>query len=381
MKFKRVEIQAFKAYNDVKDGTFDFTTSSHEIADFISIYAPNGFGKSSFYDAVEWGLTNRISRLDGNNLTLTNKEAMQENKDGFVKLYVTSSKAPISNKITKQPVDEKTAGQEHFREVIVSQERIDAFLKEEDAGIRYNKFMRSFGDLHLNNNYNIITELIKLNDRKIEILTHELKRWQGIRALLKTEELMQVFEEIAAEKDFLENRVAPRLEQERQALSEFLGKQVESFFNVKLIHALFRKIDPNPASKAVSFKCDFNAGRPLLNMFVTGEADPVVPTLHFSAAQLNILSLCIFLSKALSRKDDKGMPVDCIFIDDPIQYLDSINILSTIDLLRSIVVNQGKQIILSTRDENLHQLLQKKIPPGKFKAKYLELETPGIVKQ
>ena len=72
--------------------------------------------------------------------------------------------------------------------------------------------------------------------------------------------------------------------------------------------------------------------------------------------------------------------VDCIFIDDPIQSMDSINILSTIDLFRSIVVNLGKQIILSTHDENFQNLLKKKIPDDLFPAKYLELETFGKVK-
>lgn len=47
-----------------------------------------------------------------------------------------------------------------------------------------------------------------------------------------------------------------------------------------------------------------------------------------------------FLAKASNTKDGKGKPIDCIFVDDPIQSMDSINILSTIDLLRSIVVNQ-----------------------------------------
>ncbi len=70
-----------------------------------------------------------------------------------------------------------------------------------------------------------------------------------------------------------------------------------------------------------------------------------------------------------------------IFIDDPIQSMDSINILSTIDLIRSIVFNQKKQIVLSTHDDNFFNLLQKKIPPGKFKAKYIELETFGKVKR
>ncbi|WP_294083904.1 hypothetical protein [Proteiniphilum sp. UBA5384] len=87
------------------------------------------------------------------------------------------------------------------------------------------------------------------------------------------------------------------------------------------------------------------------------------------------------MAKALNAKDNEGNSVDCIFIDDPIQSMDSINILSTIDLLRSISVNMRKQIVLATHDENFHNLLQKKIPSNRFNAKYIELETFGKVKQ
>ena len=93
-----------------------------------------------------------------------------------------------------------------------------------------------------------------------------------------------------------------------------------------------------------------------------------------------VLSLCIFLAKALNAKDDDGNSIDCIFVDDPIQSMDSINILSTIDLLRSIVVNHEKQIILSTHDENFHNLLKNKILSVLFKSKFMELETFGKVK-
>ena len=91
------------------------------------------------------------------------------------------------------------------------------------------------------------------------------------------------------------------------------------------------------------------------------------------------LSLCIFLAKALNAKDDDGNSIDSIFVDDPIRSMDSINILSTIDLLRSIVIHE-KQIILSTHDENFHNLLKKKIPSALFKSKFMELETFGKVK-
>lgn len=60
--------------------------------------------------------------------------------------------------------------------------------------------------------------------------------------------------------------------------------------------------------------------------------------------------------------------------------MDSINVLFTIDLLRSIIVNQDKQIILSTHDENFHNILKKKIPKGLFKSKFIELESFGQVK-
>jgi len=102
--------------------------------------------------------------------------------------------------------------------------------------------------------------------------------------------------------------------------------------------------------------------------------------LYFSTAQLNILSLSIFLAKALNTTDNEGKSIDCIFIDDPIQSMDSINILSTIDLFRSIVTNMGKQIILSTHDESFQNLLKKKMPEKLFKSRFIEFETFGKLK-
>jgi exonuclease SbcC len=205
----------------------------------------------------------------------------------------------------------------------------------------------------------------------------------NVLPFLKHEELKKSQEKILKDKFFLEKDVSPKLENEKRLLSEFIDKQIESFFHGKLINALYKKIDPHPKYKEISFKCDFSTDKPRLNVFVAEEdgKNSLVPTLYFSTAQLNILSLSIFLAKALNVKDNDGNSVDCIFIDDPIQSMDSINILSTIDLLRSIVVNMGKQIILATHDENFQNLLKKKIPSNKFKAKYIELETFGKVKQ
>ena len=65
MKIKKVEIEGFRAYKYKEDGIFDFTAADGSPSDFVAIYAPNGFGKSSFYDAVEWAVTNHLERLGG----------------------------------------------------------------------------------------------------------------------------------------------------------------------------------------------------------------------------------------------------------------------------------------------------------------------------
>ena len=45
---------------------FDFQLPNKQIANFIAIYAPNGFGKTSFFDGVEWAVTGSIERLTQN---------------------------------------------------------------------------------------------------------------------------------------------------------------------------------------------------------------------------------------------------------------------------------------------------------------------------
>lgn len=181
----------------------------------------------------------------------------------------------------------------------------------------------------------------------------------------------------------LKNKVGKNLTTERDRISKFIHQEVESFFYEDLINILYRKVDPHPEYKKIKFQCDFSNDKPKLNVFVTGENgdNPLVPNLYFSTAQMNILSLSIFLAKALNAEDYSGNPINCIFIDDPIQSMDSINILSTIDLFRSIVIKFKKQIILSTHDENFHNLLRKKIPASLFNAKYIELETFGTVRK
>lgn len=174
---------------------------------------------------------------------------------------------------------------------------------------------------------------------------------------------------------------------ERENIVKYLTKTIDEYFYTELINKIYKKIDPHPDYQSIQFKCEFADSKPRLQIYTVklnskGETEISVPALYFSTAQINILSLSIFLARALKTKNpDTKESVDCIFIDDPIQSMDSINILSFIDLFRGITLSLGKQLIVSTHEENFHLLLQKKIPKELFKSKYIEFETFGKVKK
>ncbi len=224
----------------------------------------------------------------------------------------------------------------------------------------------------------------EINKLELRIKDYNLltKLKENVTPYLKYEKAKIKEKGTKARIDFLKNKIAKELDTELKSVADYLAQQIDTFFYEGLINELYRKIDPHPDYKTVIFKCDFSDTKPKLNVCIYQEKQDelIIPNLYFSTAQLNILSLSIFLAKALNAKDDKGNPLECIFIDDPIQSMDSINILSTIDLLRSIVVNHKKQIILSTHDENFHNLLKKKMPSSLFNSKFMELETFGKVK-
>jgi exonuclease SbcC len=176
------------------------------------------------------------------------------------------------------------------------------------------------------------------------------------------------------------------LNNEKNNLKTHLKTSIEAYFYTPLINAIYRKIDPHPDYKDIEFECDFSKEKPRLQIYSisideNGKLVKSVPSLYFSTAQINILSLSIFLARALKTKNTKtGDSVDCIFIDDPIQSMDSINILSFIDLFRGITLSLNKQLIVSTHEENFHLLLQKKIPSELFKSTFIEFETFGKLK-
>lgn len=84
---------------------------------------------------------------------------------------------------------------------------------------------------------------------------------------------------------------------------------------------------------------------------------------EISTGQRSALALSVFI--CLNNKLQNGPPY--LIFDDPISFVDDINILSFIDYLREIAINNDKQIFFATANENLSFLFSQKF-------KFLESE-------
>ncbi|MBX9503597.1 hypothetical protein JO408_24460 [Pseudomonas aeruginosa] len=175
-------------------------------------------------------------------------------------------------------------------------------------------------------------------------------------------------------------RIQEKIDTDYDRVVEYLEKRVNKFFSKDLINEIYSRIDPHPDFKTIELKCDFKGDSgPRLEVLLKDENNKLnAPAFHFSSAQPNILSLSIFLARAIHARN-ANISIDTILIDDPIHSMDSINILSTIDILRNICCNLNKKIIISTHDENFFRLLKKKIPENLYNSKFIELETYGKV--
>ena len=220
------------------------------------------------------------------------------------------------------------------------------------------------------------TERIVANENNFKLLQELIA---SFKPYIKRLTLQSELKDVEAKLD-QRNQVDALLCADRASVIEQLKRLINNFFYEDLINVIYRKIDPHPSFKKVEFKPDFDSASPGLNIVVSDEHGILIsPILYFSAAQSNILSLSVFLASALHAKDDQGKSIDVVMIDDPIQSMDSINILSTIDLLRSICLQFNKQVIISTHDENFFGLLQRKIPAQILGAKFMQLEKFGVV--
>jgi hypothetical protein len=128
-----------------------------------------------------------------------------------------------------------------------------------------------------------------------------------------------------------------------------------------LFQRIYNRIDPHPTFRVTQIVAGMERGKGHLHV---GILDPEAGTKSqdagplLSSSQLNSYAVSLFLAMNLALP---SLTLKATILDDPLQSLDSINLLGLVDVLRRFRAH--RQIIVSTHEERLMGLLQRKLRP------------------
>ena len=160
-----------------------------------------------------------------------------------------------------------------------------------------------------------------------------------------------------------------------QVAKETFEKNLKAYFSQNIMNEIYQKIDPHDFMKNVDYHLSFNEkDEPQLyivvNEQIDGEAESYRPEWYFSTAQLNTVAFSSFFGRALSTKN---LAFRTIFVDDPISHFDDMNVLGFSDMIRSIIESMDCQIIMSTHDRKIYNILRRKLDDQYYSSCFIDL--------
>jgi len=172
-------------------------------------------------------------------------------------------------------------------------------------------------------------EELNLANKIIEESNEKIKKYQP--KIARAESALQVLHKLITE------------DSEDVVLDDFFKK------NESEISEIFTNIHAPQEFSRLSF----SSGQILLHK---KDSLTEVPISQISTGQRSALALSVFL--ALNKKLTNGP--NLIIFDDPVTYTDDLNILSFLDYLRSIVINESRQVVFATASNKIAKLFEKK---------------------
>lgn len=232
MRIRRIEIDNFRAYGSDENKPFILNIENKPI---VVVYGNNGLGKSSLYDAIEWGITGKIERYDKKssekNDYLILKNHFTERKKGYVEIEFDNNfkikreikksgksdynegilcnnldKNDILNNLVSDEVEKKNDYLDNFNvSHLLSQELLNSFIREKKDSERYGIFLTLYGLNVINNQKELIDKKIK--EELIENRKQIEKSYNNVREKISNEKNKLIFGEDIEEILFLENQL------------------------------------------------------------------------------------------------------------------------------------------------------------------------------
>lgn len=223
-----------------------------------------------------------------------------------------------------------------------------------------------------------LSKLSKENENKLIALKQDLQKFGKLKtdlieliSYLKSSKTKKKVERLRHQKTVLKNKISflkTRYDKVKKiekrvpdVVNDITAEILEAYREIA--NDIYSRINPHPLFTKFDWKRDstgHNNGTLRLIIKSKDGRQEANPSYIYSSAQINIIVLSLFLSFALRQSWSR---LDSIFLDDPIQSIDDINIFSFVDVLRAICLNpeEQKQIFLSTHDRKFYNFLQKKL--------------------
>lgn len=310
-------------------------------------------------------INTNIVKVENKQLSLVN--SLENFKNAYKNVIGKDYKKDDASELTIKEAELKSKSIEFQKNIIKNYPYINFDnIKNE---IELIKIKLNLNKVKINELFNEVVSNIKEIQNKTKILIDidtVLKNYSVSEANL--EELRR-YEKIKNKEESLKsvNELIKNFKDDRIKIYDLFHKKSQNLLKTRLEaykglgNYIYGKISPHPFYREFDFRKMYGG------LEVTTKNNKNINLSHiFSNAQVNILALSIFLGLGLS---DNKININQLFVDDPIQSMDDINILAFIDLLRIILLSKkiNKQLILSTHDENFCDLLKIKLRNVNYK--------------
>jgi DNA repair exonuclease SbcCD ATPase subunit len=226
-------------------------------------------------------------------------------------------------------------------------------------------------------------ETLSIAENELRRLEIALGRWE--RAIAD--------ESLKLQEPALRSRLAQQEEQERLArdeverlaqreltLQSLVSASTKSVVDVTgqwlselspLFGAVYNRLAAHPTFTELGLEHDiyYGKGRTLPRVYDRLLDISDNPQLVCSEGQLNIVALSYFIAFALSA-GERSLPF--MIMDDPLQFMDEINVLGFADLCRHL--RRNRQILVTTHDHRFARLLERKLRPRESGESNVNLE-------
>lgn len=362
---EKKENELEKKINDYELKILSIKEDNNQInANYIFVEVKKYLEKQRFYNPnyeyneMKEAIENEYKQLSKQKILLAQEIKSFYNKDMSSKEDYALKLAESQKEINKLEVDASSylLRCKKLIEVVDEEQLLQSITKASTTLENYLK--------HINNRIQsettILSNLSRLKEQRI---------WLDKKSKLESNKIQLLI---------LNKRIG-KLRESKKYVENYIVDKTNEYFNSDIINQIYNKIDPHPTMKHIKFltQRENDGLKTRIYTYDESENNKMSPVVYLSSAQVNILSLCIFLSKVLN---EKNTTFNTIFIDDPIQHLDGINLLSFIDLLRTIITDLDRQIVISTHNEQFYKLLRVKMDEKYYASKFIELTSTGRIK-